>query len=108
MDIPINDVQTVRERLQKESESITYNGTLKKQRNITPLAYKNLKVRQYKGKRMLDLTLGSIALIICGSSSKFNSLSSLPNGKIRSSPSTVISGRPFIFFAEVCRMVLNL
>src|SRR5690625_1806186 len=45
---------------------------------------------------------------ICGSSSKFNSLSSLPNGKIRSSPSTVISGRPFIFFAEVCRMVLNL
>src|SRR5690625_7891918 len=65
MDIPINDVQTVRERLQQESESITYNGTLKKQRNITPLAYKNLKVRQYKGKRMLDLTLGSIALIFC-------------------------------------------
>lgn len=65
MDIPINDVQTVRERLQQESESITYNGTLKKQRNITPLAYKNLKVRQYKGKRMLDLALGSIALIFC-------------------------------------------
>src|SRR5690625_2593742 len=65
MDIPINDVQTVRERLQQESESITYNGTLKKQRNLTPLSYKHLQERQYKGTRLLDLTLGSIALIFC-------------------------------------------
>src|SRR5690625_3494574 len=65
MDIPINDVQKVRERLQQDSKSITYKGTLKKQRNITSWAYKNLKVRQYKVKRMLALTLGSIALIFC-------------------------------------------
>lgn len=65
MDIPINDVQTVREKLQQESESVRYDQALNKEKGITPGVYKNLKVRQYEGKRMFDLVLGFFALIFC-------------------------------------------
>lgn len=65
MNPSINDVQTVREKLQKESESIEYNGSGKIKRGITPAIYKNLKVRQYRGKRAFDLILGAVALIFC-------------------------------------------
>lgn len=65
MDISINDVQTVREKLQQESK----NGYAKKSdplKNGYMLStYKNLKVRQYKGKRVLDLSIGFFALIFC-------------------------------------------
>lgn len=65
MDISINDVQTVREKLQKESK----NGYAKESdplKNGYALStYKNLRVRQYRGKRILDLTLGFVALIFC-------------------------------------------
>lgn len=65
MNQSINDVQTVREKLQKESELIDSTGSVEIMKGITPAIYKNLKVRQYRGKRAFDLVIGGIALIFC-------------------------------------------
>ncbi|TVR15941.1 MAG: hypothetical protein EA391_09605 [Balneolaceae bacterium] len=62
MDLYVNDVQTVRERLEQESEIAAENP---KESGYKISRYKNLKVRQYKGKRAFDLVIGSIALIFC-------------------------------------------
>ncbi len=66
MDLSINDVQTVREKLQQESRK---NGKHQEghlaESSYKLSRYKNLKVRQYKGKRALDLALGGLALIFC-------------------------------------------
>ena len=65
MDISINEVQTVRERLQQESIN-GKNGADSYPKNSYMLStYKNLKVRQYTGKRVFDLTIGIFALIFC-------------------------------------------
>lgn len=63
MEMSINEVQTVRERLIKESSNGTQESVLKA--NYLPSSYKDISLRQYKGKRALDLALGSIALIFC-------------------------------------------
>jgi putative colanic acid biosysnthesis UDP-glucose lipid carrier transferase len=65
MDLSINEVQTVKERLQQESRKNGGNDAVALKRGYTSSIYKNLEVRQYKGKRALDLVLGSIALIFC-------------------------------------------
>lgn len=65
MDISINEVQTVREKLQQESKNGHANGTDSLKNGYMLSTYKNLKVRQYKGKRALDLTIGLFALIFC-------------------------------------------
>lgn len=64
MDISINEVQTVRERLQKESKNGHKADAFLKNGYMLS-TYKNLKVRQYKGKRAFDLAIGSVALIFC-------------------------------------------
>lgn len=63
MDQSINDVQTVREKLEKQSEMIEKSGTYKTKENYNLSVYKDLKVHQYSGKRALDLTIGTIALL---------------------------------------------
>jgi putative colanic acid biosysnthesis UDP-glucose lipid carrier transferase len=63
MDLSINEVQTVRERLQEESQKNGDPGEISLKRGYTASVYKNLQVRQYQGKRILDLTLGSVALV---------------------------------------------
>jgi putative colanic acid biosynthesis UDP-glucose lipid carrier transferase len=65
MDISINEVQTVREKLKQESGngSAELNDTRKHGYMLS--TYKNLKVRQYRGKRVFDLTVGFFALIFC-------------------------------------------
>ena len=65
MNPSINDVQTVREKLQKESELIENKSPVKIKKGITPAIYKNLQVRQYRGKRAFDLVLGFIAFLFC-------------------------------------------
>lgn len=65
MDISINEVQTVREKLQQESNNGYTRGTNPLKNGYTLATYKNLKVRQYRGKRALDLTIGFAALIFC-------------------------------------------
>ena len=62
MDLYVNEVQTVRERLEQESEMATDNPKVS---GYKISRFKNLKVRQYKGKRAFDLVLGGIALIFC-------------------------------------------
>ena len=62
MDLYVNEVQTVRERLEQESEIATGNPKVS---GYKISRFKNLKVRQYKGKRAFDLVLGGIALIFC-------------------------------------------
>ena len=66
MDLSINEVQTVRERLQQESNSST---TKKPSKTVSeapfPEIYSLLNVRQYRGKRVLDLSIGVLALIFC-------------------------------------------
>lgn len=59
----LNEVQTVRERLIKESSNGTHKESVL-QANYLPSTYKDISLRQYKGKRSLDLALGSIALIV--------------------------------------------
>src|SRR5690554_4658359 len=66
MDIPINDVQTVKEKLQQESrKNGRKNGASFSENSYTLSKYKNLRVRQYKGKRVFDLILGVVALFFC-------------------------------------------
>jgi len=65
MDISINEVQTVREKLQKESKNGSVNGHASQKNGYALSTYKNLRVRQYKGKRIFDLAVGSVALIFC-------------------------------------------
>lgn len=65
MDISINEIQTVREKLQQESENGYANEFDSHDNGYMLSTYKNLKVRQYKGKRVLDLTIGFVALIFC-------------------------------------------
>jgi len=66
MDLSINDVQTVREKLQQESRrNGSDEGTYFSENSYALSKYKNLKVRQYKGKRALDLAIGSFTLIFC-------------------------------------------
>lgn len=65
MDISINEVQTVRERLQQESRNGKKDADSSPKNGYMLSTYKNLKVRQYKGKRVLDLAIGSVALIFC-------------------------------------------
>ena len=60
----MNEVQTVRERLIKESSNGTHKESVL-QANYLPSSYKDISLRQYKGKRALDLALGSVALIFC-------------------------------------------
>lgn len=64
MDLSINEVQTVRERLQQESKNNHLQSAVRKN-GYQPSVYKNLEVRQYRGKRAFDLALGSIALVFC-------------------------------------------
>lgn len=64
MDLSINEVQTVRERLQQESKNNHLQSAVRKN-GYLPSVYKNLEVRQYRGKRAFDLALGSVALIFC-------------------------------------------
>lgn len=65
MDISINEVQTVREKLRQESENGSADGSGSVENGYMLSTYKNLKVRQYRGKRVLDLTIGFVALIFC-------------------------------------------
>lgn len=65
MDISINEVQTVKEKLQQESKNGYTKGSDSFQNGYKLATYKNLKVRQYRGKRALDLGLGFVALIFC-------------------------------------------
>ncbi len=66
MDLSINDVQTVREKLQQESrKNGNQTGSKLSESSYAISRYKNLKVRQYKGKRALDLSIGGVALIFC-------------------------------------------
>lgn len=65
MDISINEVQTVREKLQQESRNGHAKGSDSIKNGYMLSTYKNLKVRQYRGKRILDLTIGLCALIFC-------------------------------------------
>ena len=66
MDLSINEVQTVRERLQQESNS---SIDKKPSKNISrapfPEIYSLLNVRQYRGKRILDLSIGAVAFVFC-------------------------------------------
>lgn len=64
MDISINEVQTVRERLQQESRN-GHKAEVHLKNGYMLSTYKSLKVRQYKGKRAFDLAIGSVALIFC-------------------------------------------
>lgn len=65
MDISINEVQTVRERLQQESKNGKKDADAYLKKGYMLSTYKNLKVRQYKGKRVLDLAIGVVALVFC-------------------------------------------
>jgi lipopolysaccharide/colanic/teichoic acid biosynthesis glycosyltransferase len=65
MELTIKKVQTVREKLEKESNADFSDSLSSRKNGYMPSTYKNLKVRQYKGKRILDLVLGSVALIFC-------------------------------------------
>ncbi|MDX1640826.1 MAG: sugar transferase [Balneolaceae bacterium] len=65
MDISINEVQTVRERLQQESRNGKKDADSYLKNGYMLSTYRNLKVRQYKGKRVFDLVIGSVALIFC-------------------------------------------
>ncbi len=64
MDLSINEVQTVREKLQQESKN-DYPAPAIRKNQYQPSVYKHLKVKQYKGKRAFDLMIGSFALIFC-------------------------------------------
>lgn len=65
MDISINEVQTVREKLKQESKN-GYDESIDTRKHGYMLStYKNLKVRQYRGKRVFDLIVGFFALIFC-------------------------------------------
>lgn len=65
MNLSINDVQTVRDKLKKESGLVENSQIFEDKKGITPIIYKNLKVRQYRGKRIFDLVFGAVALIFC-------------------------------------------
>jgi len=66
MDLSINEVQTVREKLQQESNhSSNGKSSSNHSRPPFPSIYSNLNVRQYRGKRAIDLTIGTVALIFC-------------------------------------------
>lgn len=65
MELSLNDVQTVKQRLEQEFEN-SRKEKPKSQIGKDPKKnpYHDLRVRQYKGKRFLDLSLGIVALII--------------------------------------------
>lgn len=65
MDISINEVQTVREKLKQESGNGYAESIDTRKHGYMLSTYKNLKVRQYRGKRVFDLTVGFFALIFC-------------------------------------------
>jgi putative colanic acid biosysnthesis UDP-glucose lipid carrier transferase len=62
MEISSDNTLTVRERLFKEAQKEREKGIPKP--NYFPAKFKNLSVRQYRGKRILDLALGFFALIV--------------------------------------------
>lgn len=66
MELSLNDVQAVKKRLEQEFEN---SGKEKPRSKIGKdpkrNSYHDLRVRQYKGKRFLDLSLGIIALLFC-------------------------------------------
>lgn len=61
MQISLDNTLTVRERLVKEAEKEQINGIPKP--NYLPSKFQNLSVSQYRGKRILDLSIGFFALI---------------------------------------------
>lgn len=65
MDISINEIQTVREKLKQESRNGYTESKGTRKHGYMLSTYKNLKVRQYRGKRVFDLTIGFFALIFC-------------------------------------------
>lgn len=66
MDLSLNEVQTVKQRLEQELENSGNGGQDSGRRNgPSQKTYHELRVRQYKGKRVLDLSLGVIALFFC-------------------------------------------
>ena len=66
MDLSLNEVQTVKQRLEQEFENSGNNRQQSEKRNgPNKKTYYELRVRQYKGKRTLDLALGVIALFFC-------------------------------------------
>lgn len=65
MDISINDVQTVRERLLEELRREQESTQQGREPNYSSSFYQNLVVRQYRGKRPFDLAIGSVAVIFC-------------------------------------------
>lgn len=68
MDLSINEVQTVREKLRQESGNSDVKAPLTSISNSNPPfpeIYKVLNVRQYRGKRVMDLTVGMFALVFC-------------------------------------------
>ena len=65
MDISYNEVQTVRERLRQESAERNNGVAEIGEFDLLTSTYRNLKVRQYRGKRVFDLFVGSVALIFC-------------------------------------------
>lgn len=64
MDLSLNEVQTVKQRLEQEIENSGNCGQHSGRRNgSNQKSYHELRVRQYKGKRLLDLSLGIFALL---------------------------------------------
>lgn len=61
MDISVGNPLTVKERLEKEAATGTVNRI--ERPKYLPSKFQNLAVRQYRGKRILDLTIGLFGLI---------------------------------------------
>ncbi|TVQ66780.1 MAG: sugar transferase [Balneolaceae bacterium] len=66
MDLSLNEVQTVKQRLEQEFENPENEKEQREKRfSLNKKTYNDLRVRQYKGKRVMDLSLGIIALFFC-------------------------------------------
>lgn len=61
MDISVGNPLTVKERLEKEAATGTKNRIARPK--YLPSKFKNLSVRQYRGKRILDLAIGVFGLL---------------------------------------------